>query len=62
MFIVALFTMAVYCSQDLEAVQVAIGRWVDETTMEHLHNAMLLSYKKEENFTLCNSMHGLGEH
>ena len=24
--------------------------------MGHLHNVILLSYKKEENFTLCNSM------
>ena len=29
--------------------------------MGHLHNGILFSHKKE-NFTLCNSMHGPGEH
>ena len=33
-----------------------------KTTMEHLHNGILLDYKKEENFTLCDSMDGTGEH
>ena len=30
--------------------------------MGHLHNGILLSGKKEENFTLCNSMDGPREH
>ena len=30
--------------------------------MGHLHNEILLSYKKEENFTICDSMDGPGEH
>ena len=30
--------------------------------MGHLHNGMLFSCKKEENFTLCDSMDGSGEH
>ena len=46
----------------MEATQVSINRWVDKTSLEHLHNAILLSYKKEENFTICNSMDGPGEH
>ena len=29
--------------------------------MGHLHNGLLLSSKKEENFTLCNSMDEPGE-
>ena len=33
-----------------------------ETTLELLHNGILLSHKKEENFTLCNSIDGPGEH
>ena len=57
----------VYCSviynqQDKEAAQVSISRWVDKTTMGHLHNEILLSLKKEEKFTLSNSMDGPGEH
>ena len=30
--------------------------------MGHLHNGILLGHKKEENFTLCDSMDGPGEH
>ena len=57
----------VHCSiidnhQDMEAAQVSISRWVDKTTMGHLHDGILLDCKKEENFTLCNSMDEPGEH
>ena len=45
----------------MEAAQVSIDRWVDKTTMEHLRNGILLSCKKEENFTFCDNMFGLGE-
>ena len=51
----------IYNRQDMEAAQVSISRWVDKTTMRHLHNEILLTHKKEENFTLCNSMDGTGE-
>ena len=53
---------SIYNHQDLEATQVSISRWVDKTTMVHLHNAIVLGCKKEENFTLCDSMDGCGEH
>ena len=46
----------------MEAAQVCISRWVDKITMGHLHNEILLSFKKEENFTICYSMGGPGEH
>ena len=57
----------VYCSiiynhQDLEAAQVSTSRWVNKTTTAHLWNGILLSCKKEENFTLCYSMDGPEEH
>ena len=51
----------IYYHQDMEAAQVSISRWVDKTTMRHLHNGILLGSKKE-NFTVCNSMDGPGEH
>ena len=51
----------IYKSQSMEAAQVSISRWVDKTTMRHLHNGILLSCKKEK-FTLCNSMVGPGVH
>ena len=53
----------IYNCQEMEAIQVSISRWVDKTTMAHLHNGLLLSSKKkEENFMLCDSMDVLGEH
>ena len=52
----------IYNRQHMEAAQVSISRWVDKTTMGHLHNRILLSCQKEENFTLCNIMDGPGEH
>ena len=57
----------VYCSviynhQDMEAAQVSINWSVDKTTMGHLYNGILLSHKKEENFTLYSSMDEPGEH
>ena len=51
-----------YNSQDMEAAQVPISRCIDKTTMGHLHNGILLSYKNEENFALCDSMDRPGEH
>ena len=38
----------IYNCQDMEVAQVSINRWVDKTTMEHLHNGMLLGLKKGE--------------
>ena len=52
----------IYNHQDMEAAQVSISRWVDKTTVKHLHNGILLSCKKEENFTLWDSMDRPGEH
>ena len=53
----------IYNHQDMEAAQVSISRRLDKITVGHLHNGILLGHKKkEENFTLCNSMDGPGEH
>ena len=52
----------IYNWQHMEAAQVSISRWVDKTTMGHLHNGILLSCKKEGNFTFCDSKDGPGEH
>ena len=48
-----------YTHLDREAAQVSISSWVDKTTVGHLQSGILLNCKKEENFTLCNSMDGL---
>ena len=52
----------IYNHQDMEEAQGSISRWEDKMTMGQLHNVLLLGYKKEEIFTLCNSMDGPGEH
>ena len=52
----------IYNCQDMEAAQVCNSRALDKTTMGHLHNGIVLGYKKEENFTLGDSMDGPGEH
>ena len=40
----------------MEAAQGSVSRGVDKTTMGHLYNGIVLGYKKEEKFTLCDSM------
>ena len=52
----------IYNQQDTEAAKVPISRSLNKTTMGHLHNGILLGHKNEENFSLCDSMDGLGEH
>ena len=52
----------IYNHQDMEAIQVSINKWVDKTTMGHLHVWILLGTTKKESFTLCNSRNGPGEH
>ena len=37
----------IYDHQDMEAAQVSISRWVDKTTMGHLHSGLLLSHNKK---------------
>ena len=46
----------------MEAAQVSISICVDKITMGQLHKGILLGHKKEENFILCDSMDGPGEH
>ena len=51
----------IYNRQDMEGAQVSISRWVDKTTMGHLHNGILSSHQKEK-LTICNSMDGPGDY
>ena len=46
----------------MEAAQVSINRLMDKTTMGYLHNGILLSLKKDKNFTFYDSMDGPGKH
>ena len=52
----------IYNCQYLEATQVSINRWMGKTTMGCLHSWILLRHKREENFTLCDSMDGPREY
>ena len=52
----------IYNHQDLKATQVSISRWVDKTSVEHLHNRILLSHKEEKYFTFCDCMDEPGEY
>ena len=36
----------IYNSHDVEAAQVPTTRWLDKKAVMHLHNGILLSYKK----------------
>ena len=38
----------IYNHQDMEAAQVSVSTWVDKTTMEQLHNGILLGHKKKK--------------
>ena len=40
----------IYNRQDIEAAQVPSSRWVDKTTMGHLHNEKLMGHKKRRKF------------
>ena len=46
----------------MEAAQVSISRLVDKTTMGHLYYGILVSHKKEESFTLHDSVDESREH
>ena len=49
----------IYNSQDMEATQVLINRWVEKKVVVHIYNGILLGCKKEWNFTICDSMERL---
>ena len=52
----------IYNCQGLEVAQVPISKQVDKKAVVHLHHGLLLSQKKEGNFTLCNNVDGTGEY
>ena len=45
----------IYNSQDMEATQVSIKRWMNKENV-HICNGILLSHKKELNYAICNNM------
>ena len=43
-----LYRSIIYHSQDMEATQVPINRWLDRKAMVHIYNEILISHKKNE--------------
>ena len=52
----------IYNHQDIEAAQVSINRCVVKQLWDIYTMGFYLAIKKQENFTLCNSIDGPGEH
>ena len=50
----------IHDSQDMEATEMSIDRWMDKDVV-HIQNGTLLSHKKEWNNVVC-STDGLGDH
>ena len=48
----------IYNSQDMEAFQMFINRGMDKEGVVHIHNGLLLSYKKEQNYAICSNLDG----
>ena len=49
----------IYNSQDMEATEVSIIRWMDKEDMAHIYNGILLSHKKKWNEGICNEVDGV---
>ena len=50
---------SIYNSQDMEATQVSIERWMDNEDVAHTYNGILLSHKKKWNWVICSEVDGL---
>ena len=48
--------------QTMEPAKMPINGWMDYKTMGYVHNGILLSYKKEQNYIIYREMDGTGEH
>ena len=46
----------VYNSQDMEVTQMSISRWMDKEVVVHIHNGILLNYKKEHIWVSSNEV------
>ena len=51
---------SIYNSQNMEASQLSINRWVDKEDIfiAHIYNGILLSHKKKWNWGICNEVDG----
>ena len=56
------YSSIIYNSQDMEAAQVSIDKWMNIKDVVYKYNGILLSHKKEWNLAICNDMHGTREY
>ena len=49
----------IYNSQDMEAMQMSIERWMDREYMVYICNGIILGHKKEWNNAICSTWMGL---
>ena len=52
----------IYNTQDVEATQAPINRWMDKEGVVHIYKGILLSLKKEWNTAICSNVDGPEEY
>ena len=53
-----LHNITIYDSQDMEATEMSIDRWMDTEVVVHRYNGILLSHQKEWKNAICSNMDG----
>ena len=48
----------IYNSQDMEATEGHLNRWMDKEDVIYIYDGTLLSHKKERNLAICDNMNG----
>ena len=57
-----MYSSIIYNSQNMEATQVSIDRWMDTEDMVQIDNGIPLSNKTRWSAAICSNMDGLGGH
>ena len=52
----------IHNTQDMEAAWISINRWLDKEDVAHIHNGILLGYKKGWNNAIFSNMDGLRDY
>ena len=45
-------------SQDMKTTKMSINRWMHKEEVVHVHNGILLSHKKKQNWVICSEVDG----
>ena len=57
-----LHNITIYDSQDMEATEMSIDRWMDTEVVVHRYNGILLSHQKEWKNAICSNMNRPGDY